>query len=101
MLHSESPTPQPSVAPTPLVELRDLSKGFGDTLAVDRVSLTVERGQILALLGENGAGKSTLIKLLAGIYQPDHGSILLHEQPIDHHRNNHLAFIPVLCSNRH
>ena len=93
MLHSESPAPQPSVAPTPLVELRDLSKSFGDTLAVDHVSLTVERGRILALLGENGAGKSTLIKLLAGIYQPDHGSILLHEQPIDHHQNNHLAFI--------
>jgi ribose transport system ATP-binding protein len=89
---SEFAASQPSVSLTPLVELQDLSKSFGDTCAVDQVSLTVERGQILALLGENGAGKSTLIKLLAGIYQPDQGSILLNGQPIDHH-DNHLAFI--------
>jgi ribose transport system ATP-binding protein len=93
VLHSEFPAAQPSVTPAVLVELRDLAKSFGDTLAVDHVCLTVKRGQVLALLGENGAGKSTLIKLLAGIYQPDHGSILLDGQPIDRHRNNRLAFI--------
>jgi ribose transport system ATP-binding protein len=76
-----------------LMELRDLCKSFGDTLAVDRVSISLQRGQILALLGENGAGKSTLIKLLARIFQPDHGSILLHGEPIDHGRHNRLAFI--------
>jgi len=91
MVHSECPTSQPSVSP--LIELRDLCKSFGDTLAVDHISFTLQRGQILALLGENGAGKSTLIKLLAGVYRPDHGSILLHGEPIDHRRNNHLAFI--------
>src|SRR5215469_16570925 len=91
MVHSECPTSQPSVSP--LIELRDLCKSFGDTLAVDHISFTLQRGQILALLGENGAGKSTLIKLLAGVCQPDHGSILLHGKPIDHRRNNHLAFI--------
>jgi ribose transport system ATP-binding protein len=76
-----------------LIELRDLCKSFGDTLAVDHVSMTLQRGQILALLGENGAGKSTLIKLMAGIFQPDHGSILLDGEPIDHGRHNRLAFI--------
>jgi ribose transport system ATP-binding protein len=91
MVHSECPTSQPSVSP--LLESRDLCKSFGDTLAVDHISFTLQRGQILALLGENGAGKSTLIKLLAGVYRPDHGSILLHGEPIDHRRNNHLAFI--------
>lgn len=93
MRRCEYPSGHRSVSLAPLVELRDLSKSFGDAFAVDHVSLTVERGQILALLGENGAGKSTLIKLLAGIYQPDHGSILLNDQPIDHHQDNHLAFI--------
>jgi ribose transport system ATP-binding protein len=78
---------------SPLLELRDLCKSFGDTRAVDHISIALQRGQILALLGENGAGKSTLIKLLAGIFPPDHGSILLHGAPIDHGRNNHLAFI--------
>jgi ribose transport system ATP-binding protein len=91
MVRSQCPTSQPSVSP--LIELRDLCKSFGDTLAVDHVSFAVQRRQILALLGENGAGKSTLIKLLAGIYQPDQGSILFHGEPIDHRRNNQLAFI--------
>jgi len=78
----------------PLAELQDLGKSFGGTQAVDRVSLTVERGRILALLGENGAGKSTLIKLLAGVYEPDHGRILLHGRPLDHrHDRRRLAFI--------
>jgi ribose transport system ATP-binding protein len=73
--------------------LRDLCKSFGETFAVDHLSLTSERGQILALLGENGAGKSTVIKLLAGIYQPDHGSMRLNGQPINHHRDSQIAFI--------
>jgi ribose transport system ATP-binding protein len=73
--------------------LRDLCKSFGETFAVDHVSLTSERGQILALLGENGAGKSTVIKLLAGIYQPDRGSMRLNGQPINHHRDSQIAFI--------
>ena len=70
MIRSEYPASQPSVSSTPLLELRDLCKSFGETFAVDHVSLTSERGQILALLGENGAGKSTVIKLLAGITNP-------------------------------
>jgi ribose transport system ATP-binding protein len=93
MLDPEFPAAPQSVTPAVRVELRDLCKSFGDTLAVDHVSLTVEGGEILALLGENGAGKSTLIKLLAGIYQPDHGSMLLGERPIERHWNHHLAFI--------
>jgi ABC-type uncharacterized transport system ATPase subunit len=53
MIRSECPASQPSVSSTPLLELRDLCKSFGDTFAVDHVSLTSEQGQILALLGEN------------------------------------------------
>jgi ribose transport system ATP-binding protein len=93
MLRPEFSASEPSASPSSLVEMRDLSKSFGDTIAVDQVSLTVERGEILALLGENGAGKSTLIKLLAGVYRPDCGSILLNGQRIDHDHHNHLAFI--------
>jgi len=73
--------------------MRDLSKRFGDTVAVDQLSLTVERGEILALLGDNGAGKSTLIKLLAGVCQADCGSILLNGQRIDYDQDGRLAFI--------
>jgi simple sugar transport system ATP-binding protein len=51
-------------------------------LACDRVSLEVRRGEVLALVGENGAGKSTLMNILAGLYQPDEGRILLDGKPV-------------------
>lgn len=61
----------------PYVELRDITKTFGSVAANRKVSLTVRRGEILALLGENGSGKSTLVNMLSGIYTPDSGSILI------------------------
>ncbi|QFY63865.1 sugar ABC transporter ATP-binding protein (plasmid) [Rhizobium grahamii] len=67
-----------------LLEFRGVSKDFGGTKALTDVSLNLQRGEILALLGENGAGKSTLIKTLAGIYKPDGGEILLRGQPYNH-----------------
>ncbi|MBO9195105.1 sugar ABC transporter ATP-binding protein [Rhizobium sp. 16-449-1b] len=60
---------------TPLVEMRGISKAFGGVQAVDDVSLTVGRGEVVGLLGHNGAGKSTLIKILAGAYVADSGEI--------------------------
>jgi ABC-type sugar transport system ATPase subunit len=61
----------------PLLEFRGVTKSFGPTLAVDKVSFDVRRGEIHALVGENGAGKSTLIRVLAGDYRPDAGEIML------------------------
>ncbi|MBX2998095.1 MAG: sugar ABC transporter ATP-binding protein [Caldilineaceae bacterium] len=62
--------------------MRQISKRFDSTKALDDVALTLYPGEIHALLGENGAGKSTLIKILTGIYTPDRGEILLDGQPI-------------------
>ncbi len=62
-------------APTATVELIDVSKGYPGVVASDRVSLTIAAGEIHCLLGENGAGKSTLVGILAGLVQPDTGTI--------------------------
>ena len=57
------------------IELRAVSKRFGSTRALDRVSLEIEPGQIVVLLGANGAGKTTLLRLLAGVISPDSGDL--------------------------
>ncbi len=64
-------------SPAPLLEVRGLSKSFPGVRALDSVSLSLRRGELLAVVGENGAGKSTLMKVLAGIQSPDTGEILL------------------------
>ena len=58
-----------------VLEVCDVEKRFGATMALDRVSLKLREGEILALLGDNGAGKSTLIKILSGVVRPDGGEI--------------------------
>lgn len=68
----------------PALELRNLTKQFGVTRALDGASLRVDRGSVHGLVGENGAGKSTLIKVLAGIHRPDAGSLWLDGQQYTH-----------------
>jgi len=64
------------------LELEQVSKAFGGTRALSRVSFSVGQGLVHALVGENGAGKSTLMKILMGIHQPDEGRILLKGRPV-------------------
>jgi simple sugar transport system ATP-binding protein len=59
----------------PALELINISKHFGAIHAVDDVSLILEPGQVVGLMGDNGAGKSTLVKIIAGNYRPTHGSM--------------------------
>lgn len=61
----------------PILELRSITKSFGELKANDCISLKFQKGKIHALLGENGAGKTTLMNILYGLYQPDEGEIYI------------------------
>src|SRR5690349_10473148 len=63
--------------PEPFLELVDISKIYPGVVALDRVGLSVSRGEVIALIGENGAGKSTLMRVLGGVVEPDGGIIRL------------------------
>lgn len=71
-----------SSSPAPAVELKGITKRFGEVVACDRVDLRVPVGEIHGLLGQNGAGKSTLMKVLLGLLTPDAGSILINGRSV-------------------
>jgi ribose transport system ATP-binding protein len=68
--------------PDVLLAARRISKSFPGVRALDRVQITVRRGRLNAVLGENGAGKSTLMNILAGVFPPDEGEVVLDGRPV-------------------
>ena len=76
-----------------IIEMRNISKSFGDKCILNNVSISVKRGEFLTLLGPSGCGKTTLLRMLAGFGQPDSGEILIngtditdippHERPVN------------------
>jgi simple sugar transport system ATP-binding protein len=71
----------PSTA-LPLIEVVNISKFFGSVIALQDVSMAVQAGEVMCLLGDNGAGKSTLIKILAGVHKPSEGQYLVEGQQV-------------------
>jgi len=67
---------------TAAIELKNITKTFGSVVANKDVSLSVNRGEILSILGENGSGKTTLMNMISGIYFPDSGEIMIDGQPV-------------------
>lgn len=68
---------------TKVIEMKNITKKFGDFVANDNIDLTVHKGEIHALLGENGAGKTTLMNVLYGLYEPTSGEIYLNGKKTD------------------
>lgn len=81
------------MTPPALLEVRALSKRYGETVALDGADITFTAGMVHAVLGENGSGKSTLVKLLSGIVAPSSGSILIEGTPVT-------SFLPVALQRR-
>lgn len=66
----------------PALDVRGVSKSFPGVKALDNVSFTIKRNEVVGLIGENGAGKTSLLKVLNGIYQPDEGELLVDGRPV-------------------
>ena len=67
---------------TPLIEVEGVSKYFGQVIALKDISMSVDAGEVLCLLGDNGAGKSTLIKTLSGVHRHDEGRMLIEGEEV-------------------
>ena len=69
-----------------VLRLEQISKHFGAIQALNDFSVTIERGEVVGLMGDNGAGKSTLVKIIAGNFRPSHGRIFMKDQEVSFHR---------------
>lgn len=77
-----------------LLECKDLTKKYGAKTAVDHISLAIESGHIIGLLGPNGSGKTTLIKMINGLLTPTSGALYMHENPIGVESKKHISYLP-------
>jgi ABC-2 type transport system ATP-binding protein len=78
----------------PSVEVKNISKTFGSTLAVEDVSFEVQRGEIFGLLGPNGAGKTTTIRVMLDIFKPDGGSVSILDGPMNEEKKSRIGYMP-------
>ena len=84
---------------SPVIEIRDLWFRYGNPVVLENVSLTVERGEFLGIVGPNGSGKTTLLKLVLGLLQPMQGSILVLGRPPSESRRA-IGYVPQFASFR-
>jgi len=77
-----------------VLELVDLSRRYGDTVALDGLSFTVEPGQLFGFVGPNGAGKTTAMRIVLGVLQPDRGEVRWRGAPVDAAVRRRFGYMP-------
>ncbi len=91
----DPPTSAPvRVGAGPTLEVREISKRYGDTVALDRLSMTVGPGQIFGFVGPNGAGKTTAMRIITGLLEADSGEIRWADSPIDPGQRRQIGYMP-------
>jgi len=78
----------------PVVELVAITKAYEKKVAVDRLSLSIDAGQMFGLLGPNGAGKTSSIRMMMGIIMPDSGQVKLFDKPFERRSLDHVGYLP-------
>jgi ABC-2 type transport system ATP-binding protein len=82
-----------------MIEIRNLSKSYGEIQALQSATINIQQGEIVGLLGPNGAGKTTLMKMITGVLEPDNGSVSINGLDIVHDRAKAQAIIGYLPEN--
>lgn len=77
-----------------MIELKKVSKKYGDFNALDDVSFKIEKGEVVGFLGKNGAGKTTTMKIITGLIDPTEGEVLINNQPIDKKNKTKIGYMP-------
>jgi len=80
-----------------VINIEAVTKRYGEIVAVDDLSLDIERGEVYSLVGRNGAGKSTLIRMIAGITEPDAGRVVICGEDLAHRSpttKRHIGYLP-------
>ena len=90
----------PSPFPGPLLQIKNVTKRFGELVAVDKVNLTVEGGEFVTIIGPNGAGKTTTMRMLTGYYPMTSGKIEIAGYDISEHPQEvrrRIGYLPESC----
>lgn len=77
-----------------MIELKNVTKKFGDFSALDSINFKIEKGEIVGFLGQNGAGKTTTMKIITGLLEPTEGEVLINDEKLDKNNSIKIGYMP-------